>query len=160
MSHPSLWTPARVARLRRLWNEGCTAAEIARRLAGGVTRNAVLGKLYRLGLCQRALAPRRGAARGEPGAARPRLAAAPAAGHGADHAAVGPDTGLRGLASVLSIDRGCRWPLGDPLQPGFSLCGRPVARGAYCAAHAARAYRSPRAWERRLLRRSDAGHAD
>jgi len=43
------WTESRVETARSRWNEGCTASEIAR-LLGGVTRNAVIGKLNRLGL--------------------------------------------------------------------------------------------------------------
>jgi hypothetical protein len=37
----------------------------------------------------------------------------------------------------------CAWPQGDPRDPDFSFCGLPVARPglAYCAEHAARAYR-------------------
>ena len=45
------WTDARVATLRRMWAEGETASQIAKEL-GGVTRNAVLGKAYKLGLHQ------------------------------------------------------------------------------------------------------------
>ncbi|HVY34851.1 MAG TPA: GcrA family cell cycle regulator, partial [Caulobacteraceae bacterium] len=44
------WTPERVARAAKFWTEdGLSAAEIAQRL-GGVTRNAVIGKLCRIGL--------------------------------------------------------------------------------------------------------------
>ncbi|NBW19422.1 MAG: GcrA cell cycle regulator, partial [Caulobacteraceae bacterium] len=35
----------------------------------------------------------------------------------------------------------CRWPFGDPKKPSFHFCGAPIARGAYCAAHHARAYK-------------------
>jgi GcrA cell cycle regulator len=37
----------------------------------------------------------------------------------------------------------CAWPIGDPRDPDFNFCGRPVARPGlpYCAAHMARAYR-------------------
>ena len=34
----------------------------------------------------------------------------------------------------------CRWPLGDPLEPGFGFCGAPRERGSYCAEHAERCY--------------------
>lgn len=35
----------------------------------------------------------------------------------------------------------CRWPIGDPQEPGFSFCGCPVKEGSvYCAEHHARAY--------------------
>ncbi len=48
------WTEERVERLRRLWAEGLSASEIARELGEGISRNAVIGKVHRLGLPGRA----------------------------------------------------------------------------------------------------------
>ena len=48
------WTEERVELLKKLWTEGLSASQIATRLAGGVTRNAVIGKVHRLGLSGRA----------------------------------------------------------------------------------------------------------
>lgn len=45
-------TVERVALLRKLWSEGQSASQIAKEL-GGVTRNAVIGKVHRLGLSNR-----------------------------------------------------------------------------------------------------------
>ncbi|MGE5268306.1 MAG: GcrA family cell cycle regulator [Thiohalocapsa sp.] len=45
------WTPERIAELTRLWEEGVTTAEIGRRI--GVTKNAVIGKVHRIGLVPR-----------------------------------------------------------------------------------------------------------
>jgi len=42
------WTEERVAELKKLWAEGHSASQIAKRL-GSVTRNAVIGKVHRLG---------------------------------------------------------------------------------------------------------------
>jgi GcrA cell cycle regulator len=47
------WTDERVETLKRMWNEGQSASQIAKEL-GGVTRNAVIGKVHRLGLSNRA----------------------------------------------------------------------------------------------------------
>ena len=47
------WTDERVALLAKLWAEGLSASQIARQL-GGVTRNAVIGKVHRLKLSGRA----------------------------------------------------------------------------------------------------------
>ncbi len=52
------WTDERVERLKKLWNEGLSASQIAADL-GGVTRNAVIGKVHRLGLSGRAKSPTR-----------------------------------------------------------------------------------------------------
>ncbi len=46
------WTDERVETLKRMWGEGQSASQIAKEL-GGVTRNAVIGKVHRLGLSNR-----------------------------------------------------------------------------------------------------------
>lgn len=60
------WTDERVEKLKTMWGEGQSASQIAKAL-GGVTRNAVIGKVHRLGLSNRATG------------AKPAAAAAPAA---------------------------------------------------------------------------------
>ena len=54
------WTDERVETLRRMWVEGQSASQIAKEL-GQVTRNAVIGKVHRLGLSNRVLPGARGA---------------------------------------------------------------------------------------------------
>ena len=51
------WTDERVELLRKLWLEGFSASKIAAQLANGITRNAVIGKVHRLGLSGRVKAP-------------------------------------------------------------------------------------------------------
>ena len=63
------WSEDRVEQLKSLWTEGLSASQIARAL-GGVTRNAVIGKVHRLGLAGRASPSR---------SERPRLPMAPKA---------------------------------------------------------------------------------
>jgi GcrA cell cycle regulator len=46
------WTDERVETLKRMWADGQSASQIAKEL-GGVTRNAVIGKVHRLGLSNR-----------------------------------------------------------------------------------------------------------
>ena len=46
------WTDERVELLKKMWTEGQSASQIAKEL-GGVTRNAVIGKVHRLGLSNR-----------------------------------------------------------------------------------------------------------
>ena len=46
------WTDERVETLKTLWTGGASASQIAKEL-GGVTRNAVIGKVHRLGLSSR-----------------------------------------------------------------------------------------------------------
>ena len=140
------WTPARVETLTSLWKEGLSAAQVAKSL-GGVSRNAVIGKVHRLGLAGRAPgggtmtvrartprpAPQRPA---RPAAVRPaRLNRPPAVDEGP------------GLAPRLEMlgPRCCHWPLGDPKAAGFSFCGRPSSSGPYCPAHDGQAHRPGKA---------------
>jgi GcrA cell cycle regulator len=55
------WTDERVTTLKKLWLDGLSASQIAKQL-GGVTRNAVIGKVHRLA-CRAARRPRNRRAR-------------------------------------------------------------------------------------------------
>ncbi|WP_111558977.1 GcrA family cell cycle regulator [Paracoccus sediminilitoris] len=74
------WTDERVETLKRMWSEGQSASAIAKEL-GGVTRNAVIGKVHRLGLSNRndeaEAAPAPVAAAPAPEPAAPKKPAAP-----------------------------------------------------------------------------------
>jgi GcrA cell cycle regulator len=132
------WTDERVEQLRSLWTEGLSASQIARVL-GGVTRNAVIGKVHRLGLAGRASPSR---------SDRPRLPSAPKPQvrvHAAPAPVVEEDPVILddgSFATVLTInDRMCRWPIGDPSENEFHFCGRKPKNGSpYCEAHARKAY--------------------
>ncbi|WP_424832906.1 GcrA family cell cycle regulator [Ruegeria sp.] len=65
------WTDERVELLKKMWGEGQSASQIAKEL-GGVTRNAVIGKVHRLGLSNRT-------AGASPAKAEPKEKPAPAA---------------------------------------------------------------------------------
>ncbi len=133
------WTEERVEQLRTLWTEGLSASQIARVL-GGVTRNAVIGKVHRLGLAGRASPSR---------SERPRLPTTPKVQVRSAPTPPAPvveedpvilDDGS--FATVLTInDRMCRWPIGDPSENEFHFCGRKPKNGSpYCDAHARKAY--------------------
>jgi len=69
------WTDERVELLKKMWGEGQSASQIAKEL-GGVTRNAVIGKVHRLGLSNRA-GTTSGSAPAAKAAAKEKPAAAP-----------------------------------------------------------------------------------
>ncbi len=75
------WTDERVETLKTMWNDGKSASQIAKEL-GGVTRNAVIGKVHRLGLSNRTQ-PSKAAKEAKPAAeaapAKPKPAPKPAA---------------------------------------------------------------------------------
>ena len=72
------WTDERVEKLKKLWAEGLSASQIAAQL-GGVSRNAVIGKVHRLNLPGRAKAggTQTAARPKRPAPAAPRAAATP-----------------------------------------------------------------------------------
>ncbi len=159
----SIWTDDRILRLTALWLEGRTAAAIARDLGRGVSRCAVLGKVYRLGLARgpearhaRPVTPPYVKQRREAVAApRPdaRRSGPPMIGGTVASSAASITTPSSPTATILSVRAGqCRWPYGCSGEAGFGLCGRPVARGAFCAAHAAVGYQKRPCSAESLLR--------
>jgi GcrA cell cycle regulator len=143
------WTDERVAELKRLWLEGQSASQVARQL-GGVSRNAVIGKVHRMGLAGRdlpstpralgGLSPSRGKSSAVANsvrrrAVRPSQPSAPRA----------PRIELTATATLLTLTpNGCRWPIGDPQEAGFGFCGRLKAdQASYCRHHAQTAVRRP-----------------
>jgi GcrA cell cycle regulator len=135
------WTAARVEQLKSLWGEGLSASQVAYAL-GGVSRNAVIGKVHRLGLKGRANART---------ISRPRLPSAPKLSTTSRLLAIVPVVEEEPIkledgcfATVLTIsNRMCRWPIGDPRHGDFHFCGRsPKSGSAYCEAHDQRAHQS------------------
>src|SRR5438309_1124763 len=66
------WTDERVETLKKLWTDGLSASQIAAEL-GGITRNAVIGKVHRLGLSGRAKSPSSAAPRQRKARAHPHM---------------------------------------------------------------------------------------
>ncbi len=70
------WTDERVETLKRMWAEGQSASQIAKEL-GGVTRNAVIGKVHRLGLSNRVGSSDKDEGEAEKAAVKPEASVAP-----------------------------------------------------------------------------------
>lgn len=157
------WTDERVALLRRLWEDGQSASKIAAQL-GGVTRNAVIGKVHRLGLAGRAKAGEDGQApvRSQP-ALEIETAIAVVEAEAPEPVAIVthrpapefpmPTPAQAAPAEAVSLavsqrvtimdlrESMCRWPLGDPTTPEFRFCGaRSITGLPYCTHHAEIAY--------------------
>ncbi len=162
------WTQENTDMLKKLWADGLSASQIAGKV-GGVTRNAVIGKVHRLGLAGRATtsrirnygsrsgialfptrssnAPRRlklGTAdlkvALQPGSAQPPLAIP---------LAPPPEIEPFDFRRLIKLDdlKGshCRWPYGDPKDADFGFCGCTRAQGSsYCPAHRAVAFNTVR----------------
>lgn len=161
------WTDERVEKLKKLWAEGLSASQIAAQL-GGVSRNAVIGKVHRLCL------PGRAKAGGTAATARTKRPAAPTprapnfvsrlaartAPRPAGTAVMKEEVEVeaiedRDLAPASNVvvpmsrrlvltqltDRTCKWPIGDPMKEEFHFCGNDSPdTSPYCTFHAKLAY--------------------
>ena len=159
------WNEETIARLRALWSEGLSTAEIGRRM--GVSKNAVVGKAHRLNLPARPSPIRRdGAGSAAPRATQPRrvtgptlppLSAAPsqvatppvprqpapvAAEAGSRPAApVARPVAVRPAPFRSTRLASCCWPIGEPGTKSFHFCDAEAMTGKpYCAEHAQLAY--------------------
>ena len=129
------WSDERVDILKKLWGEGKTAAEIAKQLGEGVTRNAVIGKAHRLKLSSRVSPIQQNTKKKKSAdsAPRPVVKRAP---QPRMPEFKGKEVSLGDLTEKM-----CRWPSGDPQSEDFSFCGCDVVEGLpYCATHAQLAY--------------------
>ncbi|MBJ3776854.1 GcrA family cell cycle regulator [Acuticoccus mangrovi] len=151
------WTDDRIETLRKLWADGLSASQIATAL-GGVSRNAVIGKIHRLGLSGRVKSPKaRTPAKRAPVAPQRPAQPAPARVMAVGATAVKvverelPAPVVLPEAEIVSLHGGvtllelthscCRWPIGDPSDANFRFCGARTAAGeVYCRAHAEQAF--------------------
>jgi GcrA cell cycle regulator len=111
------WTDEKISELTGMWSAGLTAGAIGKQL--GITKNAVVGKVHRLGLKSR------------PSPIRQKSIA--------KHVAEKPAPRIFTLADMSP--QTCRWPSGDPKHADFRCCGRRVSEGKpYCPEHCDIAY--------------------
>lgn len=168
------WTEERVESLKKLWSEGLSASQIAAEL-GGITRNAVIGKVHRLGLSGRAKSPSASAPRPRKARAhahshtqmmrvsRPTIRGNTALAHAYDFEQepepelVDNIIPLGQRRTILELtEETCRWPIGDPGSTEFFFCGGHAGTGApYCTYHSRVAYQP--AGDRRRERRTFRG---
>jgi GcrA cell cycle regulator len=158
------WTDERVELLRRLWSEGLSASQIAAQL-GGVSRNAVIGKVHRLKLSSRGRTAPTQTRQKKPKAAAPKPVKPVSAQVRPMPQTVGatalkiefdaepaPRPIVRQTDSVVVpisrrlklielSDKTCKWPNGDPLSEEFHFCGNTSKEtGPYCSYHARLAF--------------------
>jgi GcrA cell cycle regulator len=156
------WTDERVELLRQLWLDGKSASQISAELGVGITRNAVIGKVHRLGLSGRAksASPAVPRVRQRPApASRAPIARSGGGGHvvrgntalafSVDAAVDVQPVFLEDVVVPMSLrvtivelkEAMCRWPLGDPTTSEFRYCGiQSAGAGPYCTHHGRMAY--------------------
>ncbi len=150
------WNEEAIARLRALWAEGHSTAEIGRRM--GISKNAVVGKAHRLNLAARPSpirrngekTPRRRQPRRSQGSTLPALATVLPPVQAAEVRrplervfAERPAPVLRAVPTARPGARStpCCWPIGEPGTRSFRFCDVDSIGGKpYCEQHSALAY--------------------
>ncbi len=149
------WTDERVENLKKLWTDGLSASQIAAEL-GGITRNAVIGKVHRLGLSGRAKSPASAAPRPRKARAhshmlrvsRPSIRGNTALAHAYELEQEPEPQHIDNIIplgqrrTILDLtEETCRWPIGDPGSAEFFFCGGQTITGLpYCGYHSRVAY--------------------
>ena len=154
MKPESFWTNERTTELKLRWANGETGSEISRAM-GPISRNAVIGKVHRLGLDGRVAISKKNANNTSNGI-RARQAAVRRRQRKTVHYADGHVFIVEGEPGMIEEDppsfianpvpffelrdHHCRWP-GAGEMPDLLFCGAPVVNGySYCAAHCRIAY--------------------
>ena len=129
MTEPLQWTDDRLKKLTALWKKGLSISQMGEKL--GVSRNAIAGKVHRLGLPKRQspiYEKTKAMAKAEIETAEPE------------------NLPLKLALRNLNWSRSrCSWPSGDPKSTAFSFCGDKVVVGKpYCNDHCFAAYTTTR----------------
>jgi GcrA cell cycle regulator len=175
------WTNERIELLQKLWLEGCSASRIAGELGAGVTRNAVIGKVFRLGLSGRVKAAAGHVPASSHHKSAPRRAAHARQGTQATPVSIGntalalqplvmeaplPQTAVDVVVPICEPvtimelrESMCRWPIGDPTQSEFRFCGakKLPGQGPYCSCHSGIAYQGQHERRQRPANRQSRG---
>ena len=149
------WTPEKVSKLKELWGKGNTAAQIAS-IIGEVTRNAVIGKAYRLNLTAKSITKnnnfkqtslnQENAAQHERKTRKSRFKSL----------LLNKNFEPENPKSLEELhDEICRWPIGHPDEPNFYFCGRKSMKNfSYCKLHVLYAFQ-PKNKKEDLLNKED-----
>ena len=141
------WTVEQVEQLRKMWAQGLTANEIAKKL--GVTKNSIVGKVHRLCLQAR---PSPIKSKETEELKTENLSAAEinidseqtnknANETVAESKEKNSDNQNENIKLINLDSHTCRWPIGDPRDEDFCFCGKKVRIGqTYCDEHSLLAY--------------------
>ena len=148
------WNQQKVDDLKKLWNEGVATSRIGEQL--GFTKNAVIGKAFRLGLERRQNSRKKTAqSQSVSSVTMYRETSAPG------HSQITPKRGVTRKREKFSFKKSivgtgsfksCQWPIGDPLEENFHYCGgQNIPTKPYCIEHYKKAYNVDEKYLDRLL---------
>ena len=151
------WTKEREQRLRKLWEKGYTASQIAAMLGENTTRNAVIGKAHRLELAARAASKQSKSPKKQD----------VASGLNKREGYISRKSRFKSLLLDKNFeaenpkkleelsDKNCRWPIGHPDEKNFYFCGRNSIEGfSYCKLHVLYAFQ-PKNQKEELIDKED-----
>ena len=141
------WTPEEIETLKAHHRANKSAADISKLLGTNRSRNAILGKIHRLGLAVKQTTPRSKDFRHRPDKTAKAKQAKQNPSLPAVVRSVPPKRIIPLVApaaqklTVLQLtDKTCRWPIGDPSHKDFHFCGHgPRSGSPYCEFHATQA---------------------
>ena len=151
------WTEEREQKLRKLWEKGYTASQIAEMLGGSTTRNAVIGKAHRLKLAARVASKQSKSPKKQDAASDLNKR----------EGYISRKSRFKSLLLDKNFevenpkkleelsDKNCRWPIGHPDEENFYFCGRnPVEGFSYCKLHVLYAFQ-PKNQKEELIDKED-----
>ncbi len=148
------WNQQKVEDLKKLWNEGVATSRIGEQL--GFTKNAVIGKAFRLGL-ERRQNSRKKTSHSQSVSSVTMYRESSSSGH----SQIAPKREVTRRREKFSFKKSivgtgsfksCQWPIGDPLEEGFHYCGgQNIPTKPYCIEHYKKAYNVDEKYLDRLL---------
>ena len=148
------WNQQKVDDLKKLWNEGVATSRIGEQL--GFTKNAVIGKAFRLGLERRQNSRKK--------TAQSQSVSSVTMYRETSVAVNSQISSKREVTrrrekfsfkkSIIGTGsfKSCQWPIGDPLEEGFHYCGgQNIPTKPYCIEHYKKAYNVDEKYLDRLL---------
>ena len=147
------WNQQKVEDLKKLWNDGVATSRIGEQL--GFTKNAVIGKAFRLGLERRQNSRKKIS---QPASfSSTTLYRETSTSSSSISVKKDPIRRREKFSFKKSIVgtgnfRSCQWPIGDPLEDGFHYCGgQNIPTKPYCIEHFKKAYNVDEKYLDRLL---------
>ena len=147
------WNQQKVEDLKKLWNDGVATSRIGEQL--GFTKNAVIGKAFRLGLERRQNSRKKIS---QPASFSSttlyRETSSPSSSISAKKEPIRRREKFSFKKSIVGTGnfRSCQWPIGDPLEEGFHYCGgQNIPTKPYCIEHFKKAYNVDERYLDRLL---------
>ena len=147
------WNQQKVEDLKKLWNDGVATSRIGEQL--GFTKNAVIGKAFRLGLERRQNSRKKIS---QPASFSSTTLYRETSSSSSSITVKKEPTRRREKFSFkksivgTGSFRSCQWPIGDPLEEGFHYCGgQNIPTKPYCIEHFKKAYNVDEKYLDRLL---------